>query len=243
MKQSKGRISRMIGISVGIMLLFTILQGCDGSMNEATIQMRAQKYLASQYSADFSILKIRRVPNGTGPIPRLRPSYHWEVTVQSSEFTDDTFAVYYRQDEWKRWYWSDDYYSVLFQDEVVTAVTDRAQSFFGVDCIVQPVWGILPWPKGVDKTCSLTEWLEAGGEIFRIEICLKDYVPSDEDYKAFGAELLAETPYTDILGFVVLDEEGFRLFSKSKEDIVDFWNQHSEFHVDQGDYINGEFYR
>ena len=106
---------------------------------------------------------------------------------------------------------------------------------------MQPVWGILPWPKGVDKTCSLTEWLEAGGEIFRIEICLKDYVPSDEDYKAFGAELLAETPYTDILGFVVLDEEGFRLFPTVKKILWTFGTSIRSFMLIRVTMLMGDF--
>lgn len=243
MKQHRNRIGHLFKIFVALIILFAILYGCGGNMNRLTVSKQAQKYLINQYGVDFSIIDTERVPDSTGPIPVLFSSYHWELTAESSQFPNSTFKVYYRQDDQENWCWSDNYYSILFQNEVITKTIDRSKQFFAVDCAVQVIWGISPWPEGIDKNCSLAEWFQAGGKIKRIYICLQNYKPSDREYSDFSAKFIAEMPNINVVSFIVLNDEGFQIFSKRETDIVDFWNQHPEFRIDQKHYSDGKLYK
>ena len=199
--------------------------------------------MRDQYGSNFSIVDVERVPDSTGPLPVLFPTYHWELTATPSQFSNNTFKLYYRQDDKKNWFWSDNYYSILFQNEVITATVDSVRQFFDVDCTVQLIWGVSPWPEGVDKDCSLAEWFQAGGKIKRIYICLRNYEPNDHAYYDFATEFIGNMPNINILSFIILNEEGFKNFSDNEINIVDFWNQHPEYRIDQKHYSDGKIYK
>lgn len=141
MKQRRNRSSDMCKIFIIIIILLAIVHSCGGSMN---ISKRAQKYLTKEYGGDFSILDVECISSGNGPIPEFIPKYHWQLTAVSDRFPNHTFKVYYRKDDHKKWYWSDNYHSVLFYNEVFTRTVDCAKQFFQVDSMVQILWSSSP---------------------------------------------------------------------------------------------------
>ena len=204
------------------------------------ISKRAQKYLTKEYGGDFSILDVECISSGNGPIPEFIPKYHWQLTAVSDRFPNHTFKVYYRKDDQKKWYWSDNYHSVLFYNEVFTRTVDCAKQFFQVDSMVQILWSSSPWPEGINKNCSLTEWFQAGGTITKIYIYLKNYQPIDGAYRNFATEFISEIPNVDILEFTVLTDEGFEALSNNKANMKDFLEQHPEFQIDQMSYYQSD---
>ena len=141
MKQQRSRVGHLFKISVAFIILFAMFYGCGGNMNRLTVSKQAKKYLVNQYGVDFSIIDAERVPDSTGPLPVLLSTYHWELTAESCQFPNSTFKLYYRQDNQRNWYWSDNYYSILFQNEIITKTIDRSNQFFSVDCTAQVIWG------------------------------------------------------------------------------------------------------
>lgn len=228
----------MFKIFIVIIILLAIVHSCVGDMN---ISKRAQKYLTKEYGGSFSVIDSERVWEGSGPIPVFFTSYHWEFIAVSDQFPDRTFKVYYYQDDRR---WLDDYFSVLFQDEVITKTVDCAKQFFHVDCVAQVVWNSLTWPEGIDKNCSLAEWFQAGGDIFKIHICLKNYQSSDSAYRDFAEKFASEIPCAPLLVFTVLTDEGFEALSNNKTNIDEFLGQNPEFRIDRRNYdcSANEFY-
>ena len=72
---------------------------------------------------------------------------------------------------------------------------------------------------------------------------MQNYKPSDREYSDFAAEFIAEMPNINVVSFIVLNDEGFQIFSQNKIDIVDFWNQHPEYRIDQKHYSDGKLYK
>ncbi len=134
----------LIAILVGVLML--LLGDCVGG-----IEWKAQQYLSNQYSGEFTIISSERMVNERGPIPVLVSSYYWKLTVKSTQFPSETFSVYYRKNNDNQWYWSDNYYSVLFRDEVEKSCKDLVEEIFSTECIIESVWSISPWPNGTDE--------------------------------------------------------------------------------------------
>ena len=91
------------------------LCSCGGSAE--AIKREAYEYLASRYSAEFTIISAEREADGPGPLPDLNPSYHWVLTVMSDQFPDETFVMRRLRTNGKKWCWLDDYFTLLLREE------------------------------------------------------------------------------------------------------------------------------
>lgn len=204
------------------------------------IEGKALKYLASQYSGEFTITDSERIANQTGPLPVFTPTYHWKLTAESSRFPGETFSIYYRQNEDRSWYWSDNYYSVLFRDEAETTCKELVEAFWGANCILESVFGISPWPDGADENSTIKEWMEAGGKISRLEIWLCDFLPDDESCATFSETLIAKLPNISCVGFHGLTAEGYQAAIEGKQDYVSLWNEHPDWRIGQAFYYSDD---
>jgi len=130
------------------------------------VQQRAYEYLASKYSAEFTILNAQHESNVVGPIPSFRSSFHWVLTVVSDHFPDDTFELRYgRYGKGKTWNWTDNYYALLFWEEPAAICAEFSKEFFGVDCIAEAPIFQESWLDGTGENSTLQEWFQAGGRI------------------------------------------------------------------------------
>ena len=197
------------------------------------IEWKAQQYLSSRYSGEFTITDAERITNETGPIPVLIPSYHWKLTAESEQFPGETFFVFYRKDENKEWYWSDNYYSVLFQDEVEGTGKELVEKMFAAECIIESVWGISPWPDGTDDSSTIQEWMNAGGKINRLTIWFCDFLPDDDACATFSTALTNELPNIYSVLFMGLEPDGYQAAIEQQEDIVSIWDAHPDWRIGQ----------
>ncbi len=118
---------------------------------------------------------------------------------------------FYRKNEDKEWYWSDNYYSVLFRDEVEGIGKELVEEMFASECIIESVWGISPWPDGTDDSSTIQEWMDAGGKINRLTIWFCDFLPDDDACAAFSNALANELPNIYSVLFM-----GFRMDTKRR---------------------------
>lgn len=227
----RGKIA--LAAAAGALVLLLCTRGMGG------IEGKARKYLAGRYSGEFTITGSERIANQTGPLPVLRPTYHWKLTAESSRFPGETFSVYYRQNEANRWDWSDDYYSVLFRGEVEAACKELVAEFWGVDCILESVFGRLPWPDGTDENSTVREWMEAGGKLSRLEVWLCGFLPDDESCAAFSDALTAKLPNISCIGFHGLTPEGYQAAAEGGQDYVSLWNEHPDWRIGHAFYYSG----
>jgi len=167
--------------SVGALVL--PLCACHKSTGEnlsaEEVQQQTYEYLASQYSAEFTILRCDTKSDSPGPIPVGKT--HWELMVKSDKFPEDSFLVYYRKgkDDNGEWYWTDNYYSLLFRDEANSAIKASAEQFFSVDCLIESLWEINVWPEDIGENSTFKEWLNAGGKCPTFIIYLKETAPEE----------------------------------------------------------------
>lgn len=159
-----------LAILAGVLLL--PLCGCRKStgenLSEEKVRGQAGEYLAGRYSAEFTILRCDTNSDSPGPIPVRR--FHWELMVRSSAFPDDHFFVYYGKvkDDEGTWYWTDNYYSLIFRDEANSDIKSSAERFFGAGCLVESLWGINAWPDHIGESSTFKDWLKAGGNVLRL---------------------------------------------------------------------------
>lgn len=197
------------------------------------IESKALKYLTNQYSGKFTIINSERIANETGPIPVLIPSYHWKLTVKSDRFSDETFFVYYRKDEDSQWYWSDNYYSILFQDEVERICKELVEKTFATNCIIESVWGISPWPDGTGENSTIQDWMDAGGKITRLTIWFQDFLPDDDVCVDFSDALSTKLPNIHAILFMGLTSDGYQAAIEQRENIVSVWDSHPDWRIGQ----------
>lgn len=197
------------------------------------IEGKARQYLSSQYSGEFTITDTERITNETGPIPVLIPSYHWKLTAKSKQFPGEAFFVFYRKNENKEWYWSDNYYSVFFRNEVEETGKELVEEMFAAECIIESVWGISPWPDGTDDSSTIQEWMDAGGKINRLTIWFCDFLPDDDACVAFSNALADELPNIYSVLFMGLEPDGYQAAVEQQEDIVSIWDAHPDWRIGQ----------
>lgn len=197
------------------------------------IEGKAQRYLSGRYSGEFTIISSERIANETGPIPVLVPSYHWKLTVKSTQFLSETFSVYYRKNNDNEWYWSDNYYSVLFRDEAEKSCKDLVEKMFSTECIIESIWGTSPWPDGTDENCTIQEWMDAGGKITRLTIWFRDFLPDDDACIAFSDAISAELPNVHTILFMGLTSDGYQAAVEQQKNIVSVWDAHPNWRIGQ----------
>ena len=171
----------LAAVLVGALVL--PLFGCQKSTGEnlsvEEVQQQALEYLASRYSAEFTILSCDTKANSPGPIPGGGP--HWDLTVKSDLFPEDNFSVYYgrEKDENGAWYWTDNYYSLLFRNEANSKIKASAEQFFGVDCLIESLRGINAWPENIGENSTFKDWLNAGESVLHLSYIWKEQPRGD----------------------------------------------------------------
>lgn len=183
------------------------LCSCGGSAK--TIERKAYEYLASRYSAEFTIISAEREPDVVGPIPDLTPSYHWVLTITSDQFPNETFTLRYLHDDNNNWNWLDDYFSLLLRDQSINYFSEMIQPYLDTPYIVRILWGTTTWPDGTGEGTSLQEWFQADGEISQIQVFLNDVAPTDDVCKAPAVHVLQTEPNVHYITFFRLSSNGF----------------------------------
>ena len=226
---------------VGVLVL--PLFGCQKSTGEnisvEEVQQQALEYLASRYSAEFTITSTECKTNNIGPLPALHKAYHWELTVISDQFPDDTFTLRYGQygkTEDKEWHWRDNYYTLLFRDEPAAIIRKFVEEFFGVDCIVEAPDFQDGWLDGIGENSTLQEWIQAGGRILDTTIWFCDFLPDEDACMAFSDALAERLPITNFINFRGLTSEGFQAVSEQQKELNMIWNEHREWIIGRIDY-------
>lgn len=219
------------------------LFGCQKSTGEnlsvEEVQQQALEYLASRYSAEFTITSTECKTNNIGPLPALHKAYHWELTVVSDQFPDDTFTLRYGRygkAEDKEWNWRDNYYTLLFRDESTAIIREFVEDFFDADCIVEAPVFQGGWPDGMGENSTLQEWMQAGGKISDVTIWFCDFLPEDDEFIAFADALAENLP---IAGFIMcrgLTSEGYQVISEQQDVLKTVWNEHQEWIIGRIDY-------
>ena len=93
MKRKYALAAALVGALV--LPLFGCQKNAGEKLSEEEVQRQAYEYLASRYSAEFTITNAKHEPDVVGPIPSFRSSFHWVLTVVSDRFPDDTFELRY----------------------------------------------------------------------------------------------------------------------------------------------------
>ncbi|MCI8350016.1 MAG: hypothetical protein HFJ86_02480 [Oscillospiraceae bacterium] len=216
-------------VSVGI-LVFLLCSCGTGSWG---LERKAHQYLTSRYSAEFKITDTEDIVNETGPIPVLIPSHHWRLTVESTQFPGETFFVYYRKREENQWQWSDNYYSLLFRDEVEKNCREFAESFFPANCTIKSVWGTSPWPDGAGENSTIREWMDAGGKITRLELWFCDFLPNDDTCALFSDAVTDEFPNLSSILFLGLTQDGYQAAETQPKELLSIWNANPDWRIGQ----------
>ena len=183
------------------------LCSCGGSAE--AIKREAYEYLASQYSAEFTIISAEREADGPGPLPDLNPSYHWVLTVMSDQFPDETFVMRRLRTNGKNWCWLDDYFTLLLCEEATNYFSEMIQPHLDTPYVVKILWGTTTWPDGTGEGTSLHEWFQADGEISQIQVFLDDVIPTDDLCKAPAINILQTEPNIHYITFFRLSSNGF----------------------------------
>ena len=108
MKRKYALAAALVGALV--LPLFGCQKNAGEKLSEEEVQRQAYEYLASRYSAEFTITNAKHEPDVVGPIPSFRSSFHWVLTVVSDRFPDDTFELRYGRfgkGDGKTWNWTD----------------------------------------------------------------------------------------------------------------------------------------
>ena len=114
--------------------------------SDAAVQLRGQRrnnrekayeYLASQYSAEFTIISAKREADGPVPLPDLNPSCHWVLTVMSGQFPDETFVMRCLRTNGKNWRLLDDYFTLLLREETTNYFYEIIAPYLNTPYIVK----------------------------------------------------------------------------------------------------------
>ena len=231
------KIKRVLAnVVVGALLL--LLCGCQESSVEnwstEEVQQLASEYLASRYSADFTILNCYTKANSPGPIPG--GGVHWELRVQSDQFPDEIFFVYYKKRENEDWHFSDSYCRLLLQQEAKSYFYNKCKSYFEEDFTVDFFWGEEVWPAGTGEESTIQEFLQAGGHIWGLCIYLKDVDPTDDNYKVAAMKILESEPSVQLIKIFGLTNDGYSAAIESGAP-KEIWNNHQEWRLGQAQYL------
>lgn len=224
---------------VVVVVLVLLLHSCQKSAAEnlsaEEVQQKAYEYLASQYSAEFTIINAQREPDVVGPIPSFRSSFHWELTAVSDRFPDDTFELRYgRYGKGKTWNWKDNYCALLFRDESTAICTEYAKEFFGVDCMAET--SVHGWIDGIEENSTFQEWVQAGGRVTKVTIWFRDFLPDEVEFITFSDALMEKLPIISYIKCRGLVEEGYQAISEQQDVIKTIWAEHQEWIIGQIDY-------
>ena len=236
-------MKRKYTLAALVRVLVLPLFGCQKStgekLSEEEVQQQAYEYLASQYSAEFTIINAKHEPNVVGPIPSFRSSFHWVLTVVSDRFPDDIFELRYGRfgkDDGKTWNWRDNYYALLFQNEPATICTGFAKEFFGADCIVDAPVFQDGWSDGIDENSTLQEWIQAGGRISNVTIWFCDFLPEDDTCIVFSDALAEKLPIAGFVNFRGLTAEGYQAVTEQQDVLNTIWNEHRDWIIGRIDF-------
>ena len=130
MKRKYALAAALVGALV--LPLFGCQKNAGEKLSEEEVQRQAYEYLASRYSAEFTITNAKHEPDVVGPIPSFSSSFHWVLTVVSDRFPDDTFELRYGRfgkDDGKTWNRTDNYYALLLRDEPATIAKTLQKNF------------------------------------------------------------------------------------------------------------------
>lgn len=233
MRNGYGKRTYALAALAGVLLLS--LCGCrkntGENLSEEKVRGQACEYLAGRYSAEFTILRCDTKSDSPGPIP-VR-GFHWELMVKSSAFPEDHFFVYYGKvkDDEGAWYWTDNYYSLIFRDEADSDIKSAAERFFGVNCLVESLWGVNAWPDRVGESSTFKDWLNAGGKCPTFMIYLEGRTPEEALCQEFSDSLLAEFPTIKYISFYGVTTDVFDEVSANSEALADLWNSHPEWRL------------
>ena len=198
------------------------------------VQQQASEYLASRYSAEFTILHCYTKANAPGPIPG--GGSHWELMVQSDQFPEETFFVYYKKRENEDWHFSDSYCRLLLQQEAKAYFYNECNPYFEEDFTVDFFWGEEVWPAGTGEESTIQEWLQAGGHIWGLCIYLKDVDPTEDNYKEAAIEILTSEPSVQLIKIFGLTNDGYNAAIESGAP-KKIWNNHQEWRLGQMQYL------
>ena len=202
-------------------------------MSEEEVQRQACEYLASRYSAEFTILRCDTKANSPGPIPG--GGFHWELVVKSDQFPEDDFSVYYGREKAENgeWYWTDNYYSLLLRDEANSKIKAAAEQFFNVDCLIESLWGINMWPENIGENNTFQDWLNAGGKCPTFVLYLEEIAPEETLCQEFVDSLLTEFPTIKYISFYGMTAGAFDEVAANGGILTDLWNDHPEWRIGQ----------
>lgn len=237
MKRKYALAAALVGALV--LPLFGCQKSTGENLSEEEVQQQALEYLASRYSAEFTLINAKHAPDSVGPIPSFRSSFHWVLTVVSDRFPDDTFELRYGRygsGDGKTWHWTDNYYKLLFRDEPAAICTAFTKEFFGADCIVKAPVSQDGWPDGIGENSTWQEWVQAGGRILDITIWFCDFLPKDDAFIAFADALAEKLPIVGCIKCRGLTSEGYNEVSEQRDVPGTIWNEHREWIIGRIDY-------
>lgn len=208
-------------------------------MGKSAILRQTQEYLASRYSANFSISSIDRVSNIVGPLPSITSSYHWEMIVESDQFPGEQFTVFCRQDSMNQWKLSDNYCNILLRDEAKAYFSSLIQPYIEDNYVVDIFWGDEVWPDEISEGNSIEEWLKAGGNIWGLYIYLQDIDPLDTSCKPVSLKIFEETPSVQLIKFYGLTNDGFESAANSTS-AQEIWNNNPKYRLGRIQYLQEE---
>lgn len=212
-------------------------KSAEENLSAEEVQQKAYEYLASQYSAEFTIIDAHHEPGVVGPIPSFRSSFHWVLTVVSDRFPDDTFELRYgRYGKGKTWDWTDNYYALLFRDEPAAICEELAKEFFGVDCIAETPIFQEGWLDGTGENSSFQEWFQAGGRIAGIRIWFCDFLPDEDEFIAFCDTLAEKLPVDVSIRCWGLTAEGYQAVSEQRDILNTVCDKHRDWISGRIDY-------
>lgn len=231
MKRKYALAAALVGALV--LPLFGCQKNAGEKLSEEEVQRQAYEYLASRYSAEFTILRCDTKANSPGPIPG--GGSHWELVVKSDQFPEDDFSVYYGREKAENgeWYWTDNYYSLLLRDEANSKIKAAAEQFFNVDCLIESLWGINMWPENIGENNTFQDWLNAGGKCPTFVLYLEEIAPEETLCQEFVDSLLTEFPTIKYISFYGMTAGAFDEVAANGGILTDLWNDHPEWRIGQ----------
>ena len=233
----KYALATLIGALV--LPLFGCQKNAGEKLSEEEVQQQAYEYLASQYSAEFTIINAMHEPDVVGPITSLHSSFHWVLTAISDRFPDDTFELRYGRygkDNGKTWHWTDNYYALLFRNEPTAICTESAKEFFGVDCVATAPVFQEGWLDGTGENSTFQEWIQAGGRIADVTIWFCDFLPDEDSSIEFSDALAEKFPIVASIKCRGLTAEGYQAISEQQDLLNTIWNDHRDWITGRIDY-------
>lgn len=229
----KAQIYKILPLVLSVLLLLSLLFGCAPELTEEQVKEETLDYLSSRYSADFLILSAVKKSTAPGPIPQINIfniNYYWELKAEATLFAEDTFTIYYKYvEDTGEWEWTDNYYSLLLDNEAKRYFENMIS--FDTDYLVEVEWGYYPLPDRTDETTTFLEWLDAGGEIFSVDIYLNNIDPSETQCTPIAEYILSSCPNLHMVYFGGITTEGFEQVQREGWENID-WNEHNDWQLD-----------